>query len=117
MPYNPKKCVDCTIKLAAWGLPNQKTLSRDMRGKRWCSECAKKQDQVVDMRSGKCIDCKVKYAFYGEPNGENKRLYCAGCMLAHPGVVDLQTKKCEDCKKSTSNYGFAAEAPRTRWCA
>ena len=115
MPYDPKKCVDCTTKLAAWGLPNQKTLSRDMRGKRWCTECAKKQDKVVDLRSGKCIDCKVKMAFYGTAE-ENKRRYCGGCALAHPGVVDLQKTKCEDCKKSTPNYGFAAEE-RSRWCS
>jgi hypothetical protein len=101
--------------MAGWGLPNQKTILPYMKGKRWCSDCAKNQDQVVDMRSGKCIDCKIKVAFYGTVE-DNKRRYCAGCALSHPGAVDLKRKKCEDCRKSAPNYGFAAEE-RSRWCS
>ena len=62
-PTENRKCEDCGLKQANFGLPNEKK-------KRWCAPCGKPHGAQRTTSQKMCEKCKIRHANYGMPGSK-----------------------------------------------
>ena len=99
-----KKCKECHINSAIFGLLDKKE---------FCGDCAKKlQLDVVDLHHKKCIMCNEKQALFNDEGGPP--LYCGNCKEID--MININGLKCEveNCY-TTPVYNYPGELKK-RFC-
>jgi hypothetical protein len=101
-----KKCKNCNIKSAIYGLDNSK------KNKEYCKECSEKLNlEVIDMHHKKCIICNIKVALYN--NEGLQPLYCSDCK--DNNMILINKLKCEKCNEKTPTFNYP-EYKKGRFC-
>ena len=97
-----KKCKNCNIKSATFGL----------KEKEYCKECVNKLNlEVVDLHHKKCIICNNETALYNIEG--NKPLYCRDCKKDN--MILIHKLKCYKCNDKTPTFNYP-EFKKGRFC-
>ena len=110
-PTENRKCEDCGLKQANFGLPNEKK-------KRWCAPCGKKHPGSFNVKLQDCEDCNDTHRSFGMPD-ERKKRWCGDCATKHAGAINLNSKLCVICGEGTAGYGNPPEEGEPKnalWC-